>query len=96
MQRYEKSRKHKNFRLDFLDIHNIYLSSITKRPHRKMQPHGTIAVLGRAKRQSRALLNQQLIKVLTALIRVIQQYVRIAYQLFSTQHPDIYRAPRKF
>ena len=40
-------------------------------------------------------LNQQLIKLLIRIIRIIQQDHRIPHRLFDPKHPDIRRTPRQ-
>ena len=71
--------------ISFLSINNVYLSPIFLRPHREMHP---IRALLRT-------LDQQFVKLLHRIIRVIQQDHRIPHRLLDTKNLDIRRAPRQ-
>jgi hypothetical protein len=70
-----------------LRLYQANLTAIMGWPHGEMQPDGAMLILGRAKRRSRAALNQQFIKVLLCIVADVEQDSRIAYQLFHILHP---------
>ena len=70
-----------------LRLYQANLTAIMGWPHGEMQPDGAMLILGRAKRRSRAALNQQFIKVLRCIVADVEQDSRIAYQLFHILHP---------
>ena len=78
-----------------LRLYQANLAAIIGWPHREVQPDGAVAILGRAKRRSRALLYQQFVKVLVRFVADVEQDSRIADELFHILHPDIHRTPSK-
>ena len=69
----------------FLCLDESHLPPILLRPYREMHP---IRALLRT-------LNQQFIKLLIRIIRIIQQNHRIPQCLLDPKHPDIRRTPRQ-
>ena len=68
----------------FLCINKRDLMPIFLRPHRKVQPYGTIAIL----------FYQQFIKLLCRFLGIINQYRRITDGLLIPRSSDIHRTPR--
>ena len=91
MQRYNYSPKPPTF----LSINKQNFSSVILCPHREMHPDSPVAILGRAKRRSRALLNQQLIKLLLRFIRIIEENSSIAKRLLDPSDLNIHRTSCK-
>ena len=85
MQRYNYSLKPPTF----LSINKQNFSSVILCPHREMHPDSPVPVLGRAKGRSRALLNQQFIKLLMTLIAIVHQDDCIPQRLLNPRHLNI-------
>ena len=60
----------------------------------EVEPDGAVAILGRAKRRSRASLYQELVKVLMRFVGVLDKYGCIEYQLLHARYADVDGAPR--
>ena len=78
-----------------LRLYQANLTAIIGWPHREVQPDGAVAILGRAKRRSRALPYQQFVKVLVRFVADVEQDSRIAYQLFHILYAYIHGTPSK-